>query len=170
MWIRIQLSTSKRIRIRIKLLFNVMGICVSVHGSIWALKLLNFDFKADPDPAFKCNADSNPCERPRLLKRIRIHLQKTMRTWIRIRNPGTKNVFSFPQHQKRRAQRRPARILTMRCTGASSRSRQPCSRTASWRYPRTTRSPTARSPRSVRAMFTVFLIRIWSGLDPVSNG
>jgi hypothetical protein len=37
------------------------------HGSPWRhfepLKLLNFDFKADPDPAFNFNSDSDPASK-----------------------------------------------------------------------------------------------------------
>jgi hypothetical protein len=33
---------------------------VGVHGSRTSKELLNFDFNADPDPAFHFNADSDP--------------------------------------------------------------------------------------------------------------
>jgi len=66
-------------RIRIKLLFRVIGICcnhwsidpqglyfksrasiVSVSGSILRLKLLNYDINEDPNPGFHSNADPDP--------------------------------------------------------------------------------------------------------------
>jgi len=66
-----------QIRIRILLLIKAMRIqtlqgfilsirasIVSVHGPPWLflmpLKLLNYDFNADPDPAFHCTADPDP--------------------------------------------------------------------------------------------------------------
>jgi hypothetical protein len=64
--IRVQLFTLMRIRIR---LIKVMGICdywsivpPGLHCDCESLyvKLLNFDFNADPDPAFHSNADPDP--------------------------------------------------------------------------------------------------------------
>ncbi len=74
---------------------------VRVHGSPWAhfepLKLLNFDFTADPDPAFPSNADPDPqpwgpcqiyatlTDRKELQKRLGRRLQRTGRYWITVR-------------------------------------------------------------------------------------
>jgi hypothetical protein len=89
---RIQLFTEMLIRIRI--LIKVMIICdcwstegsiFSLHGSIVCalcpprlhfepLELLNFDFNADPDPAFHSHAvpDPQPCYKPaEISKQIR---------------------------------------------------------------------------------------------------
>jgi hypothetical protein len=75
MRIRIQLFTSMWIRI---LLIKVMLICdhwstdllvlhLSVHGTPWLRyeprKFLNFDFNADPDPAFHSNVDLDPASK-----------------------------------------------------------------------------------------------------------
>jgi hypothetical protein len=83
MRIRIQVSISMRIRIWIQLLLKVMGIwplvyrpysqasilslqasIVSVHGPprlyFEPLKLLAYEFNADPDSASKNNADPEP--------------------------------------------------------------------------------------------------------------
>jgi hypothetical protein len=57
MLMRIQLSTFMLIRIRILLLVKGIGpprLCSE------PLKLLNFYFNADLDPAFRCNADPDP--------------------------------------------------------------------------------------------------------------
>ncbi len=44
--------------------FELHDFIVSVHGlprlRFEAMKVLNFDFNADPDPAFHCNADQYP--------------------------------------------------------------------------------------------------------------
>jgi hypothetical protein len=78
MRILIQLFNLMRNRIRIMLLIKKMLICdhrpkgpfgpprqmLNAHGPprlhFEPLKLLNFDFNADPDPAFKNNADPDP--------------------------------------------------------------------------------------------------------------
>jgi hypothetical protein len=100
MRIRFQRFNSMQILILIKALKtcdhwlqNLQGFVLSLHTSIVSvhgplrfhselLKLLNFDFNADPDPTFHLF----------IQMRTRIQLPKTMRIWIR--NPGY--VLTFP--------------------------------------------------------------------------
>jgi hypothetical protein len=58
---------------------------MSVHGSTWALKLMNFDFDADPnpDPAIHSNADPDPVSKKHADPScLCLHTHKTIHTYM----------------------------------------------------------------------------------------